>query len=264
MSSDDTTPEALLIDMGGVLYERDDPIDGAADTVAWLTDQGIPHRFLTNTTSRPRSGLVDKLAGLGIEVEADAILTPPVAAAAWLREHEARRLALLVPDATKSEFADFTEADRDVDAVVVGDLGEAWDFHRLNHAFQLLMSERRPPLVALGMSRYFRAGGELRLDAAPFVVALSHASGVEPQVLGKPAAAFFHSGLEALGVDARQTMMIGDDLVTDVGGAQDAGIRGMLVRTGKYQGEDRSAAVTPYAVLDSFADLPRWWRDQDG
>jgi len=262
MSSDDTTPAALLIDMGGVLYERDEPIEGATDTVDWLVGEGIPHRFLTNTTSRPRSGLVDKLAGLGIEVDADAILTPPVAAAAWLRDQGARRLALFVPDATKAEFDGFTDAERDVDAVVVGDLGDAWNFARLNQAFQLLMSDRAPALVALGMSRYFRAGGELRLDAAPFVVALSHASGVEPQVLGKPAAAFFRSGLESLGVAADRAMMIGDDLVTDVGGAQDAGIRGMLVRTGKYQGEDNSDAVTPHAVVDSFADLPRWWRDR--
>lgn len=262
MSSDDTIPEALLIDMGGVLYERDDPIDGAADTVEWLVAQDIPHRFLTNTTSRPRQGLVDKLARMGIEVEADAILTPPVAAAAWLREQGARRLALFVPDETKVEFDGFTEARRDVDAVVVGDLGDAWDFQRLNQAFQLLMSERQPTLVALGMSRYFRAGSELRLDTAPFVVALSHASGVDPQVLGKPAGAFFQAGLDALGVDAGQALMIGDDLATDVGGAQDAGIRGMLVRTGKYQGHDRSRDVTPHAVLDSFADLRGWWRER--
>jgi len=262
MSSDDTNPEALLIDMGGVLYERDDPIDGATDTVDWLVAEDIPRRFLTNTTSRPRPGLVDKLAHMGIEVEADAILTPPVAASAWLREQGSRRLALFVPDQTKVEFDGFTEAQRDVDAVVVGDLGDGWDFRRLNQAFQLLMSDRQPTLVALGMSRYFRAGGELRLDTAPFVVALSHASGIEPQVLGKPADAFFQAGLDILNVGAGQAMMIGDDLVTDVGGAQDAGIRGMLVRTGKYQGHDRSPDVTPHAVLDSFADLPQWWRDR--
>lgn len=77
----------LLFDLDGVLYQGEAPIPGAADTLTWVREQGIPHLFLTNTTSRPRSALVDKLAGMGIDITEKQLLTPPVAAARWLEAH---------------------------------------------------------------------------------------------------------------------------------------------------------------------------------
>jgi ribonucleotide monophosphatase NagD (HAD superfamily) len=57
--------------------------------------------------------------------------------------------------------------------------------------------------------------------------------------------------------------MIGDDMRSDIGGAQASGIRGLLVRTGKFRPEDLTGDIQPAAVLDSIADLPAWWQDQD-
>jgi HAD superfamily hydrolase (TIGR01458 family) len=145
-------------------------------------------------------------------------------------------------------------------AVVLGDLGAGWDFATLNRAFRLLMGEPHPHLIALGMTRYWRAPDGLRLDCAPFVMALQHATGIEPVVLGKPAEPFFEAALGAVGAKAAETLMIGDDIHGDVGGAQQAGILGLLVRTGKFQLADLSVGIRPAGVLDSVADLPDWWR----
>ena len=51
--------------------------------------------------------------------------------------------------------------------------------------------------------------------------------------------------------------MVGDDVESDVGGAKALGMRGVLVRTGKFT-EDALAAANPRpdAVLDSVAELP--------
>jgi len=249
---------ALLIDLDGVVYRGDEPIPGAADAVAWLIDQQIPHLFVTNTTSRPRSALVAKLTGFGIRASEDEILTPPVAAAIWLEQAGCRRLRLAVPAATCAEFAgfDIVAGDEPVDAVVVGDLGRDWTFDRLNTAFRDLMREPRPQLVALGMTRYWHAPDGLRLDTAPFVLALAHAAGVEQVVLGKPAPDFFATALARLGVEPAQAAMIGDDIRADVGGAQAAGLRGILVRTGKFRPADLACGIEPDLVLDSIAELP--------
>jgi ribonucleotide monophosphatase NagD (HAD superfamily) len=52
--------------------------------------------------------------------------------------------------------------------------------------------------------------------------------------------------------------MVGDDVEADVGGAIDAGLRGVLVRTGKYREEAlASSGVTPTEIVDSIADVPR-------
>jgi ribonucleotide monophosphatase NagD (HAD superfamily) len=77
--------------------------------------------------------------------------------------------------------------------------------------------------------------------------------------LGKPAAAFFHTALRQLGADAEHTAMIGDDVESDVLGAQQHGLAGVLVRTGKYQ-PDHEAGVDghrPDHVINSFADVPQ-------
>ena len=257
--------KALLIDLDGVLYVGDAALPGAIPAIGWLQDVGLPHLFLTNTTSRPRSAIIEKLADLGFKTTAERILTPPVAAASWLRAAQLERVALFVPEATRSEFEAFDVVDADkaqVDAVVVGDLGEGWSFATLNQAFRLLMQTPQPRLIALGMTRYWQAPDGLRLDTAPFVMALSHAAGVEPLVLGKPAEAFYTAACATLGCSAGEVLMIGDDIRTDVGGAQDAGLAGVLVRTGKFREDDLGGGIQPLAVLDSIADLPDWWQRQ--
>ena len=195
--------KAILFDIDGVIYEGERPVPGAADVVDWVRGAGIPHLFLNNTSSRPRRAIADKLARMGMEIPADQILTPPVAAAGWLRSERPGPAALFVRQSTREDFEGIDLLDEGADsgagAVVVGDMGEQWDYPTLNRAFRLLMGEPRPRLIALGMTRYWKAGDGLRLDAAPFVVALEHAAGMEALVLGKPAEGFFQAALHRVG-----------------------------------------------------------------
>ena len=250
----------VLLDLDGVIYEGDTAIDGAADTVAWLQRQGIAHLFLTNTTSRPRYALVDKLAAMGIATDAERILTPPVVARQWLTRHGIETTALFVPDGTRADFHDLTtlpvDAESGAQAVVIGDLGEDWDYATFNRAFRLLMAEPRPRLVALGMTRFGKAEDGLRLDVGPFVAGLSYATGIEPIVTGKPAAAFFEAALERLGCNRADALMIGDDVRGDIGGATDYGIRAQLVRTGKFHPEDAENLPAGAGLIDSIRSLP--------
>ncbi len=256
--------KALLIDLDGVLYVGDRPVPGASESVGWLREQGIPHLFLTNTTSRPRRALVEKLAGLGIDATEHAILAPPVAATRWLMEHASGPAALFVAPATVGEFEPLPVAPADqpaVASVVVGDYGECWTYSELNRAFRLLMHEPQPALVALGMTRYWLADDGLRLDTAPFVAALAYASGAKPVVLGKPARPLFEKALTMLKASPAEALMIGDDIQGDIAGAQAAGIPAALVRTGKFRPGDLGGAVEPEFLWDSIAELPHRWQE---
>jgi len=257
--------QTLLFDLDGVIYQEGQAIAGAIEVLDWVRDQQIPHLFLTNTSSRPRSAIVAKLAGIGIAVDEAKIFTPAIAAVNWLRTHASNHTALFIPEETKKDFRGLPLLDGDtelgVGAVVIGDLGQAWNFATLNQAFRLLMSDSKPQLIALGMSRYWRAPDGLRLDTAPFVMALEHATGVKAVVLGKPAAPFFQAALNILGATAADTLMIGDDIKGDIDGAQQAGLSGVLVRTGKYRPDDLEQGITPDAILNSIADLPSWWQN---
>jgi len=257
---------ALLFDLDGVLYQSDRVIDGAVETLRWFEQRGIPHLFVTNTSSKPRSALVDRLSSMGLSVSAEQIFTPPVAAYDYLTANDAMPLALFVRELTREDFEGLDiladDAEQGAGSVVIGDIGEAWDFPTLNRAFRLLMADPQPVLIALGMSRYAQGRDGLVLDVAPFIKALEHAADCEAVVMGKPANAFFDAAVRKLGTSAAEVVMIGDDIRGDVGGAQAAGLAGVLVRTGKFRPKDLEGEVRPDAVLDSVADLPQWWENR--
>jgi HAD superfamily hydrolase (TIGR01458 family) len=265
MPDNSRAQNSLLIDLDGVVYQQGELIAGASEALDWLESRQVPHLFVTNTTSRPRDSLLAKFDKLGFSAAAGEIMTPVIAARQWLAEHGLRRVALFVPPATLRDFGDIEAVPLDgasaAEAVIVGDLGEAWDFGLLNSAFRMLMQDPAPQLIALGMTRYWHGPGGLQLDVAPFVKALEHAASRQALVVGKPAPAFFESALAGLDCGAGQALMIGDDIVGDVDAAQRCGIRGIQVRTGKFRESDLEQGIEPFAVLDSIADLPDWWTE---
>jgi phospholysine phosphohistidine inorganic pyrophosphate phosphatase len=254
---------AVLFDMDGVLYNSEEAIPGAAETLAWLREKHIPYLFVTNTTSRGRDALAGKLARLGIPANPKQILTPCEAAADWLRSQDTGSVALFLRPAARPAFQGLDCLPDDVESgasyVVVGDLGSAWDFQTLNRAFRLLYINPEATLIALGMTRYWKAPDGISMDVAPFVAALENASARKALVFGKPAAAFFHAATERLGVAAGEILMVGDDIESDIAGAQSAGMQAVLVRTGKFRSLDLDGPVKPNMVLDSVADLQQWW-----
>lgn len=254
---------ALLFDMDGVVYNAEEPIAGAAEALEWVRAQNIPHLFVTNTTSRGRDVLVAKLERFGIAATADKILTPCLTAKAWLRHQKPGRVALFVRTAARADFEGLSclpdDAESGASYVVIGDLGEGWDYRTLNRAFRLLQHNPEARLIALGMTRYWQTPEGLSLDVAPFVAALEHATGRQAIVLGKPAPDFFIAAADRLGLAPGSVLMIGDDIHADVGGAQAAGLQGALVKTGKFREADLEGRVKPDVVLGSVADLPDWW-----
>ncbi|HKJ52922.1 MAG TPA: TIGR01458 family HAD-type hydrolase, partial [Gammaproteobacteria bacterium] len=176
MVENSQTQNSLLIDLDGVVYQEGNLIAGASEALDWLERRQVPHLYVTNSTSRPRDSLLQKFDKLGFDAAAGEIMTPIIAAREWLAEQGLRRAAMFVPPATLRDFGDIEPVALDgtepADAVIVGDLGEAWDFSLLNGAFRLLMQEPAPRLIALGMTRYWHGANGLQLDVAPFVKAL--------------------------------------------------------------------------------------------
>jgi HAD superfamily hydrolase (TIGR01458 family) len=246
---------ALLIDLDGVLYVEDEPIEGAMEAVARLRAAGLGLRFVTNTTARSRSHTLAKLDRLGFGVADGELVTPAVLAVQHCRERSLSRVALIMNDEVKADFTALEERDSDVEAVIVGDLGEAFSYDVLNAAFRHLMAGAE--LVALQRNRYWLRADGLSLDVGPFVAALEYASGRTATVVGKPARAFFELALAPLGVPPAEAAMVGDDVESDIGGALGAGLAGILVRTGKYrEGAAEAAGVEPTATVASMAAVP--------
>jgi HAD superfamily hydrolase (TIGR01458 family) len=246
---------ALLVDLEGTLCEAGRPVAGAREAMALLERSGIAFRYVTNTTSRPRRVLSAELDAMGFPSEPERIHTAPRAGRSYLLENGWTRAHLLVRPALLEDFDGVAEDAAAPPAVVLGDLGEETTWDALNRAFRLLLSGAA--LVTLARNRYYRGPDGLRLDQGPFAAALEYASGRSAVLVGKPSPHFFAAALADLGVSPAEAAVVGDDLESDAGGGQMAGMRGVLVRTGKFREEELArSAVRPDAVIDSAARLP--------
>ncbi|WP_376789932.1 TIGR01458 family HAD-type hydrolase [Thermoflexus sp.] len=256
MSSSHLEIRAVLLDLDGTLYTAEGPIPGAVEAVRALRTRGMTVRFVTNTTTRSRRALAERLTLMGFPALPEEIYSPPWAAGRFLKAQGARAF-LLIPEGAREDFAGVQEDEQRPDYVVVGDLGDAWTFDKLNRAFRLILEEGAA-LIGLGRTRYYRAADGLRLDVGPFIAALEEATGQKALILGKPDPAFFRLILEDLHGPPEQAAMVGDDIEIDVGGAQSVGMWGVLVRTGKFRPADLEGSVRPDAILSSVAELPAW------
>jgi HAD superfamily hydrolase (TIGR01458 family) len=238
-----------------VVYVQDEVVPGAAEALESLRSRGIPIRLVTNTTMRPARSILERLERLGIEADPTELLTPATLAASRCAEAGYESVSLVVLDDLREDLEGLEENDGSVDAVIIGDLGEGWDYDVLNRAFRQLMDGAA--LIALQKNRYWETSDGLSLDAGPFVSALEYATGREAEVVGKPSPAFFELALGELGVSADRAAMVGDDVEADVGGAMEAGLAGILVRTGKYR-EDlvKESGIEPTATVDSITHVP--------
>ena len=242
--------KGILCDIGGVLYEGDTPYPGAIEAVRRLK-ASYPVRFITNTTQKTGADIVTKLQQMGFDIDASEVMTALDVTKAYLLEKKSSATFILT-DTAKRFFDDLPDAPKRY--VVVGDAQENFTYDRLNEAFRTLMDGGE--LLAAAKNRCFKDhGGKLSMDAGGFVAALEYASCKTAQVIGKPSAAFYRLACASMGVAPGEAVMMGDDIESDVGGAQEAGLAGILVCTGKFSQTSMECGITPHAVFNSIANV---------
>lgn len=255
MKITDKKVAGLLVDLDGVLYVGEQVIAGSIETVRKLKALDVPHCFVTNTTTHSRATLVQKLARLGFDIAPQCVMTAPLAAKSYLEQKGWPPCKLLLADDVLADFQGFEQSDTDAEVVVLGDIGSAWTYELLNQVFRLVMNGAT--LLALHKNKFWQTERGLMLDIGAFVTGLEYSTGKSAVVVGKPDPPFFQAAVEQLGLEPWDVAMVGDDIDSDVGGAQRCGLQGVLVRTGKYRREYAEAStVRPDLVIDSFAALP--------
>jgi len=250
--------QGVLLDLGGVVYVGSSLLPGAVEALQLLRDASLPVRFITNTTRQPKRELISRLQGMGLAIGGEELLTPAQIARDFLIANSLSP-HLLVHERLEEDFAGLPPGASE--AVIIGDVGSALTYDRLNAAYRKL--EEGAPLLALARNRNFLDSDHLpSLDAGPFVVALEYATGREATVLGKPSPAFFELAARSMGCPMSDAVMIGDDAEADIGGAMDAGVHGILVRTGKYrEGAERRLPDPPTHIADDFLSAVNWLLD---
>lgn len=247
--------KAVLFDLDGVLYVGDQCMAGAVETVQQLRTAGLAVRFVTNTSTLSLASLQRKLNQLGFNVVPEEIMSAPQATIQYLRKQPKPVCKLLLAEDVKQDFSGFDQSETAANYIVVGDIGDRWSYALLNEVFQCLVNGAQ--LIAIHKNRFWQTEQGLQMDIGAFITGLEYASNTRAMLMGKPSQHFFNMALDALRLKPSEVMMVGDDIDADVGGAQDAGLHGVLVKTGKYRETyTRLSAVEPDALIASVADVP--------
>ncbi|XP_077202845.1 haloacid dehalogenase-like hydrolase domain-containing protein 2 [Paroedura picta] len=239
---------AVLVDLSGTLHVEDSAVLGAQEALKRLRSAPVAVRFVTNTTKECKQDLLERLKKLDFDIREDEIFTSLTAARNLLEEKRVRPL-LLVED---SALRDFSGLDtHDPNAVVIGLAPDQFNYEMMNQAFRLILDGA--PLIAVHKARYYKRKDGLALGPGPFVTGLEYATDTRANVVGKPERTFFLEALRGTDCAPEEAVMIGDDCRDDVGGAQNAGMLGILVKTGKYRkGDEGKINPSPYLVCESF------------
>ncbi|XP_018365671.1 PREDICTED: haloacid dehalogenase-like hydrolase domain-containing protein 2 isoform X1 [Trachymyrmex cornetzi] len=227
----------VLIDLSGTLHIDNTAIPGAIQALNRLRNANLSIKFVTNTTKESSNYLYERLIKLGFDLRKEEIFSSLVAARKLIISQRLKPMLLIDP-AAMEDFQDLV-TDNIPNAVVIGLAPSKFNYEELNKAFRLLLDGAS--LIAIHEGRYYKRPDGLALGPGPFIKGLEYASNTKAKVVGKPTIEFFKTALEE--TDTAQAVMIGDDVRDDVAGAQAAGIRGILVQTGKYRTGDENTII---------------------
>ena len=266
---------ALVLDADGVLVMRGAALPGVREALAALDERGIPYRVATNISALHRETLAARFARMGLSIPAGRIVTALSATAEDTRRTYPGRPVFVItrPDGLR-EFGDqplLAHEDADADdaraaAVIFGDGAEELSYANLDRAFRLV--RRGAELIAMHRNGWWYTARGETIDTGAFVAAVEYATGVRARVTGKPGPLMFRTAFRGLAADLAtaggprlrrdEVAMVGDHAPQDIGGAHRAGLRGILVLTGRTTAGEvpgLRGAEAPDAVAEVLGEV---------
>ena len=270
----------LLVDLDGVVYRGADPVPGVAAVLAARAAAGDDVVYVTNNSMHYRADYVSRLTELGAPVSADRIVSAPRATALYLRDREpnVRRVltvgaggldrelrdvglevvnAGFVAERMAKEGLDGVGAAGRPDAVVAG-VDPQLTYLRIAAAADCVRAGAR--FIATNRDPTYPTERWIRPGAGSIIAAIEVACGVRPVTIGKPEPLLMEEAALAAGRDARDAIVIGDGILTDLAAAQRVGARCVLMLTGvstREAAEALPAAERPLALAADAAELER-------
>jgi len=245
----------FLFDLDGVIFQGNALIPGSKEALSALRGAKIPYRFITNTTRMTKNNLINMLDNMGLTIDQNDVFAAPHAAAEYCKLKGYNKILLVIPDLEMQDvFSAFQLVEDNPDAVIVGDMGKLFSFELLNKLFKIIVNGAE--LVAMHKNRYWVAADGLTLDLGAFISALEYASNRSATIIGKPDENLFKLAVRSWNVSKNKIYVVGDDFDGDICGAKNAGMKSILVKTGKFREESlENSKIVPDYIINSIADL---------
>lgn len=247
--------DGFLLDLDGTCYLGEQAIPGAPEFVARCRARGTKVLWLTNNCSRSAGEYAEKLRRLGFEAGAQDVFTSGEATISLLRREGVTRVYLLGTPSLEREFTDagLSLTAEDPERVVAAfDLGLTYD--KLREACRLVRAG--VPFLATHPDLNCPTEAGPIPDCGAIAAFITAATGVAPQVVGKPQPAMAQAAAARLGLPPTRIAMVGDRLYTDIRMALDNGMKAVLVLSGETTPEMLAASgLRAHYVLPSVAEI---------
>lgn len=251
--------KGYLFDLDGTIYRGSEAIPGAAEFLSYLKRQQIPYLYLTNNSSVTPNQVAQRLQDMGMEATADEVYTSSMAAAQYLRERAAAGTGVYVIGEQGLREAllqsGFVLCEADPHYVIVG-IDRSFTYEKLATAARAVRNGA--VLIATNQDAAVPTEKGLYPGNGALVAAVSVASATAPIVVGKPEPIIVRYALQKLGVPAEDTLIVGDNLHTDIEAGAKSGLDSLLVLTGYSTAEE--AASSPIRPTYLANDLLEWLR----
>jgi 4-nitrophenyl phosphatase len=249
----------LIIDMDGVLYRGDQPMPRLVEFFAFMRERPIRFILATNNSTRTSQEYADKLGQMGVTVSPDEILVSGQATARFLSREYPRgtRVHVFGMPSLKQALAEegFLLADENVQ-LVVASMDRGVTYEKLKKATLLIRGGAR--FIATNLDPTYPSEEGLIPGTGSMIAALETASGVKPQVIGKPEPIMYQLAMEQMGSNPKTTATIGDRVDTDILGGKRAGLTTICVLSGSSDHVEAEAAETDM-IFDDIAQLLENW-----
>lgn len=243
-----------LVDLDGTMYNGLAKIDEAADFIERLRASGKPFLFLTNnSTASPTDVCENLMARSNVRSYPEEVFTSTEATIRYLKAIRAQRLHVIGDVGLKKglQEAGFELAADQVECVVVGYDNEV-DFEQLKNATLLIQGGAR--FIGTNPDTNIPTEEGLVPGNGALLAFLEAATGVQPEIMGKPEASMMHGALQKLGLTKEEVLMVGDNYTTDIQAGIQNDIDTLLVLTGFTQKEDLPNLPVPATYVINTLD----------
>lgn len=240
-----------IIDLDGTLLDSEKANLDSVEFISKLQRDRLEFLIMTNSIKSPQK-IHSRLKNVGIDVALDQIMNPIIAMNTYLEEHGFKS-AYAVGSQEEIDQLNIDINDTHPDIVLLLDFEkDDISYTTLQKVFTYI--EKKIPVITASRSLYYLKSGKKTVDTGAFVALLETISGIDIEVIGKPAGSYFTAGVQKLRAKPEEVIVIGDDWRTDVLGAAKIGCHSILIKSGKYKIGDESNCKENRSV-DKLMDI---------
>lgn len=244
-----------LIDLDGTLFRGNEVIPGALSFMERLVQKKIPYLYLTNNSSRTPEQVAELLTDFGFPAKPEEIYTSALATAQYVKEElHASSVYVIGEEGLRKALTDvgcrLTEEQPEV--VVVG-IDYQFTYEKMKKACLAIRSGAT--FIGTNADRALPTEKGLLPGSGSLSMGIAFSTGIEPLFIGKPEPIIMKYAQRLLGVASSETLVVGDNLGTDILSGIHSHMDTLLVYTGyttREMAEQSPIRATYY--IDNLSD----------